>query len=32
VDEGGNHGAGNQGLGERTPVVQCEIDGQPCRP
>src|SRR5438445_322401 len=32
VDAGGNSGSGNRGLRQQRPAVQCEIDGQPCRP
>jgi hypothetical protein len=32
LDEGGNVGTGNQGLGQSSPVVQCEIGRSPCQP
>jgi hypothetical protein len=32
IDEGGNVGSGNQGLGQSRPVVQCEIGRSPCQP
>jgi hypothetical protein len=31
-DDGGNRGSGNRGEGQQRPVVQCEINGGPCRP
>ena len=32
LDEGGNVGSGNQGLGQQKPVVQCAIGSSPCQP
>jgi hypothetical protein len=32
VDDGGNSGSGNRGLGQQRPVAQCSINGVPCRP
>jgi hypothetical protein len=32
LDEGGNTGSGNQGLGQQKPVVQCSIGRSPCQP
>jgi hypothetical protein len=32
ADDGGNIGAGNRGLDQRTAPVQCEIGGSPCAP
>jgi hypothetical protein len=32
ADDGGNVGAGNRGVDQRTAPVQCEIGGSPCAP
>ena len=32
TDNGGNRGSGNRGLRQARAVVQCEINGVPCRP
>ncbi len=32
VDGGGNVGAGNRGLRQRSPAIQCQIGGVPCLP
>jgi parallel beta helix pectate lyase-like protein len=32
VDVGGNRGSGNRGQDQQRPVVQCQINGAPCRP